>query len=421
MAPLGAVAPSCPTLAIGAVAAGCGAGSASGSGAGATAALNCPETVMATLASVMRRVYSQGVQSERTASAEAMIERSQALRAAVQAGDPKAARAAAKALIATGHMTNLIVTTSAGRTLVSLGGPALTPLRGTIRDGAGKPIATYITSVWADSGVIAEGNGITEGLVALRVGERSIAGSAELPSGPLGDHGTLDWHGVTYQYASLPGKTFPAGGPVKIYLLKTVPEAEKLCGATGEDTQVNVLERIANRIYDAEHGPRTLRQIRRVQRNQALLRAVAARDPSAVKKASEALLHHHLVRLRVSAGGRLLYDLGGPFVLGPVHADLRLHGKTIGTFVLSIQDDEGYLRLTRRLVGLNVLMYMRGADGRPRLVKNSLGPGAGSLASVPARGPYTFRGHRYRVFTVDAEAFPSGPLTIRVLVPSPYS
>ena len=119
-----------------AVAAGCGAGSASGSGAGATAALSCPETVMATLASVMRRVYSQGIQSERTASAEAMIERSKALRAAVEAGDAKAARAAAKALIATGHMTNLIVTTTSGRSLVKLGGPALTPLRGTIRGAA---------------------------------------------------------------------------------------------------------------------------------------------------------------------------------------------------------------------------------------------------------------------------------------------
>jgi hypothetical protein len=373
---------------------------------------------MATLASVMRRVYSQGVQSERTASAEAMIERSKALRAAVEAGDAKAARAAGKALIATGHMTNLIVTTATGRTLVKLGGPALTPLHGTIRGASGQPIASYITTVWADSGIIAEGNGITEGLTALRAGEHSIAGSAELPPGDLADHGALDWHGVSYQYASLPARTFPAGSPIRIYLLKTVAEAEKLCGSGNEDTQVNVVERIANRIYDAEHGPRTLRQIRRVQQNQPLLKAVAARDPSAVKKASEALLHHHLVRLRVSARGRLLYDLGGPFVLGPVHADLRLHGKTIGSFVLSIQDDEGYLRLTRRLVGLSVLMYMRGSDGKPRLVKNSLGPSPGK---VPATGAYTYKGRRYRVFTVDAEAFPSGPLTIRVLMPTPYS
>ncbi len=43
--------------------------------------------------------------------------------------------------------------------------------------------------------------------------------------------------------------------------------------------------------------------------------------------------------------------------------------------MLSIQDDEGYLRLTRRLAGLDVLMYM-GAN-HTRLVKNSLGPEPG--------------------------------------------
>ncbi|HEY7836223.1 MAG TPA: hypothetical protein VIB59_02080 [Solirubrobacteraceae bacterium] len=409
-------------LALVALGAGCGAGSASGRDADAAAAPHsCPETVMATLASVVRRVYAQGVQSERTASAEAMIERSKGLRVAIEAGNPKAARRAARGLIATGHMTNLIVTTTAGRALVSLGGPALTPLRGTIRGAAGRPIATYTTSVWADSGIIAEGAGISEGQVALRAGEHSIGGSVELPPGALGDHGTLDWHGASYQYASLPGRTYPAGDPIKIYLLKTVAAAEQLCGAGGEDTQVNVLERIANRIYEAERGPHTLPQIRRVQHNQPLLRAVANRDRVATRRASEALLHHHLVRLRVSAGGKLLDDLGGPFVLAPVGAELRLHGRRIGSFVLSIQDDEGYLRLTRRLVGLKVLMYMRGPDGRPRLVKNSLGPGVDRLASVPASGSYSYRGGRYRVFTVDAEAFPSGPLTIRVLVPTPYA
>ena len=55
------------------------------------------------------------------------------------------------------------------------------------------------------------------------------------------------------------------------------------------------------------------------------------------------------MRLRVSAGGQLLSDVGGPYVLAPVSAPLRLDGRTIGSFVLSIQDDEGYLRLTRRL------------------------------------------------------------------------
>jgi hypothetical protein len=125
------------------------------------------------------------------------------------------------------------------------------------------------------------------------------------------------------------------------------------------------------------------------------------------------LLTQHIVRLRVSAGGRLLSDVGGPYVLAPVNATLRLGGRTIGSFVLSIQDDEGYLRLTKRLAGLDVLMYMGS-----KLVKNSLGPMPGT---VPASGTYHYRGHTFRVFTLHAKAFPSGPLRIVVLIPIPYS
>jgi hypothetical protein len=150
-----------------------------------------------------------------------------------------------------------------------------------------------------------------------------------------------------------------------------------------------------------------------VQSDPALLRAVAARDPQATRVAIGNLLTEHIVRLRVNVGGRLLQDVGGPYVLAPVPGVLRAGGRTIGTFVLSIQDDEGYLRLVRRLGGMYVLMYMGNT-----LVKNSLGPAPGS---VPASGPYTYRGRSFRVFTLDATAFPSGPLRVRVLVPIPYA
>ncbi len=45
-------------------------------------------------------------------------------------------------------------------------------------------------------------------------------------------------------------------------------------------------------------------------------------------------------------------------MLAPVTAPLRQGGRTIGSFTLSIQDDEGYKRLANRLAGLDVLMYM---------------------------------------------------------------
>ena len=82
--------------------------------------------------------------------------------------------------------------------------------------------------------------------------------------------------------------------------------------------------------------------------------------------------------------------------------------------MLSIQDDEGYKRLAKRLAGLDVLMYM---GPPPSLVKNSLGPAPGS---VPDSGAYSYRGRSFRVFTLHAKAFPSGPLRITVLIPIPY-
>ncbi|HXD56094.1 MAG TPA: hypothetical protein VN618_15160 [Solirubrobacteraceae bacterium] len=387
----------------------------------ASAPPDCAETVLATLGSVARRIYGEGVESERTLSAEHMIERSAPLRAAIEAGSAKAARAAARELLATGHMTNLDVRTPRG-SLVSVGGAALAPLHGTIEDAAGKSIATYTTSVWADRGFSSEISGVAEGLVSLRSGERSVGGTIELPEGPLPAQGSLTVRGVAYRYTSFAADAYPSG-TVRIYVLKPLAAAERLCGPSETDTQVATLQRVAQLIYEGERGPRTLVQVRRVQRNAALLAAVARRDPQATREAEAALLHHHIVRLRVSAAGKLLSDLGGPYVLAPVHADLRLHGRKIGDFVLSIQDDEGYLRLTHRLAGLNVLMFMEAPGGKHRLVKNSLGAGGPqsiSLGSVPPEGSYAYRGREYSVFTVDAEAFPSGKLTIRVLVPEPY-
>ena len=143
-----------------------------------------------------------------------------------------------------------------------------------------------------------------------------------------------------------------------------------------------------------------------------LLTAVAARDPAAARRAIDTLLRKHVVRLRVSSRGALIADVGGPYVLAPVHAPLRKDGQGIGELELSIQDDEGYKRLADRLLGVRVVMIAGG-----HVVKNSLGPLA---EAVPASGPFTYRGRDFTVFTITAEAFPSGPLTIRVLVPDPY-
>jgi hypothetical protein len=372
----------------------------------------CARAVLDTLGSIAVRVYHEGVSSERTVSALHLITSSLPLREAVERGDPKATRGAALALLATGHLTNLRVL-SRGQTLAEVGAPnALAPLSGTLTGGGGAPIASFVTSVWADNGLVDEINGITEGEAALRANGQSVDGSFALPSGELPAQGALTVHGVDYQFTSFPATVYPTGR-LRVYLLKSISSTAHLCGHTREDTVINTLSRVAKLIYAGEAGQRALVQVHRVQHDQALLSAVAHRDPVATRLAIDSLLNEHIVRLRVSAGGQLLSDVGGPFVLAPLDAPLRLGGRTIGSFVLSIQDDEGYLRLTHRLAGLDVLMHMGS-----RLVMNSLGPAPGT---VPASGSYQYHGHTFRVFTLHAEAFPSGPLRIQVLAPIPYS
>ncbi len=385
----------------------------------------CPATVLATLSSVLERVYLEGVRGERVGSAEYMIGHSRALRAAVESGNEPAARVAARALLKTGHLTNLSLTRG-GQPFLTVGGPALAPLTGTLTGASGAPIASYVTSVWADEGFLIEAGGISQGLVALHDGPSWIAepgarGVATLRAATLANEGALTIEHVAYTYTSFPAEAYPSRA-VRVYLLLPTSATAPLCGHTSQDTTVNTLKRVADLIYAGELGQSAQKQVRRVQRNKALLEAVARREPGAAEHAIKALLNQHIVRMRVSAGGQLLSDVGGPYVLAPVTAPLRLHGHTIGSVTLSIQDDEGYLRLTRRLAGLDVLMYMNINGVTSQLVKDSLGPAPGpALETVPVTGAYRYGGRSFRVFTVHAEAFPSGPLTVRVLVPLPYS
>ena len=357
-------------------------------------------------------IYDQGVASERTATAEHFILSSRSLREAVEHDDAGAATTAAEAVLATGHLTNLRVSRGS-KVLADVGAPnALAPVHGTLIGARGTPIASFLTSVWSDYGFLAQTEAVTEGALALREGGRSIGGSFALPPGELPANGAVTQNGIDYQYTSFPAEVFPSGR-LRIYLLMPVASTARFCGRTAQDTVVNTVSRVAALIYAAETGPSALSQVHRVQRNAALLQAVARRDPVATRRAIDGLLNQHVVRLRVSAGGRLLADVGGPFVLAPRNATLRLGGHTIGSFVLSIQDDLGYLLLAQRLAGVKVVMHMGS-----KLVMNSLGP---APPPAPSQGPYHYRGHGYRVFTLRAMAFPSGPLRITVLIPIPYS
>lgn len=121
---------------------------------------------------------------------------------------------------------------------------------------------------------------------------------------------------------------------------------------------------MGERIYREEtDSPTVLATLHRMERTPAFIDAVTARSTTAVRAAIVGFFasHIHVVRVRVTVAGRLLYDLGGPYVLAPVHGTLRSGGRVVGDFEMSIQDDAGYLELAHLFTGAEVLMRV-GAD-----------------------------------------------------------
>ena len=117
----------------------------------------------------------------------------------------------------------------------------------------------------------------------------------------------------------------------------------------------------------------------------------------------------------MTRGASVLADVGGPYILAPVGGSLRVGGRTVGHYVLSVQDDSGYVKLETRFIGLPMIIK-RGGSRLP--LEGTIAPGA---TPVPSRGPFRHGGADWETVSFPATAFPSGPLTITLLVPPPPS
>ena len=107
-----------------------------------------------------------------------------------------------------------------------------------------------------------------------------LAGAIALPPGELPAQGTFTRGGVAYQYTSFPGSSYPAGEPLRVYLLRTIASTAPLCGANDEETLVNTVSRIAHLIYDGEAGgARSLRSFARSRAGRC-----CAPSPSATRR-----------------------------------------------------------------------------------------------------------------------------------------
>lgn len=190
------------------------------------------------------------------------------------------------------------------------------------------------------------------------------------------------------------------------------------CGAAAAATLAKTAGQVAMQVYAHElSGPGVRADQHQVEGYRPLLSALASGNRAGIRKAVTSLVysHTHIVRLRVIQGSAVLADVGGPYIIAPVGGELHFHGRTVGHYLLSVQDDLGYVKLETRYVGLPLVLHM-GTLQLP--LEGTLAPGP---AKIPNLGPVVYKGTGYEAFSFNALAFPQGELRISLLVPPPAS
>jgi hypothetical protein len=207
--------------------------------------------------------------------------------------------------------------------------------------------------------------------------------------------------------------TTPTPAPVEQPAPHSEPAPSAAC-VSGAAVLANTAGAVAQRIYASEVSSSEVSSDKRqIESYAPLVQAVESNDRAALTTAVHTLVysHTHIVRLRVSVGSTLLFDEGGPYILAPVEGKLRSHGKEVGHFVFSVQDDLGYVKLETRFIGAPLVL--RTESGQVP-IEGLLTPGP---ASIPDLGPVSYKGANYEAYSFDAAAYPSGRLRISLLMP----
>jgi hypothetical protein len=161
-----------------------------------------------------------------------------------------------------------------------------------------------------------------------------------------------------------------------------------------------------------------LQQLNRIARDSILLNALSRGDVAGAQAEADAQLRSpinhfvHVTRISVVRGSRVLVNAtvnsDGVFVVAPGSHVLRLHGRLLGTLLVSIQDVTGYVKLVHDLTGADVVA--RGASGRVRTSR-----GAPTGVRLPPSGQVTIAGLRYSVRSFHEVGWGNEPLTVWIL------
>lgn len=161
-----------------------------------------------------------------------------------------------------------------------------------------------------------------------------------------------------------------------------------------------------------------MQQLSRIARDGALLDALYKGDVAGAQAEADAQLRSpgnhfvHVTRISVVRGSRVLVNAtvnsDGVFVVAPGSRVLRLHGRLLGTLLVSIQDVTGYVKVVHDLTGADVVA--RGASGHVRTSR-----GAPTGVRLPPSGVVTIAGRRYFVRSFREVGWGNEPLTIWIL------
>jgi hypothetical protein len=406
---------------------GCGAGeSGSGGSSGVTltntasrapVARDCAGASLEALEQVGHSVYEESASGRIVAQASFRLSSSQALADAVARGDAAATKRVLRSLL-----LNQIVSVRvlrAGRTLAGVErGEGIAPVQGRLLEG-GRVVGTFVVSVQGANGYAQTTSGLTGTQVVMSSAGRVLASTLDpAPVGLRAGRREATLGGVSYRVDTFEGRALP-DRPLSISLL--VPTSSLAAGCTHAGASVDAAQaranawgRVAERVYGAEHaGSKAQRILDVVESSRAFHAAVLRGDAVATRAAIIGFFrsHLHVVRVRVMRAGRLLVDVGGPYVLAPIRGVIRgAHGRVVAHFKLAIQDDLGFTILARAFTGAQTLMRTG-----VRQVMGTLRPGP---VQIPDRGPVSYRGVDYRAYSFYGEAFPSGKLRISLLYPA---
>jgi hypothetical protein len=287
------------------------------------------------------------------------------------------------------QITRIEITGTGGRTLASIGHTTtFAPTRGAIV-ARGRVVGRYVMSVSSQASYRGLVHGLTGATARFGVTARPHAA------------------------ASFPATLYPTGRGRISLTLPVVPSS--LCGSTAADTRLNVMGLVARNVMAGEaHSAATRRTVHHVARDPAFRSAVAARDPAAVRAAIIGFFRdhgHHIVRVRAWSGTQLINDVGGPFVLSPAVGTVTgPGGRTVGRFMVAVQDDTGLIKLVHRFTGADVVLH----TSRGTVPGSMLTPGPPFTKGLET---VTYAGRTYRSIGLTGTTFPTGELDVSLLVP----